>query len=230
MRILVNLGIDPSKLVLVRKSLSLGDDVSAKAMDLAPDMTIQNDGRTIDAIATTDDVDLDGEVVLPNGCSMDDYFFKNRKVFCEHEKHRDKAVGYMRRVDPIFRAGEQKGWRMQTFCYPNQLGNDVLMMAKNGGIGMSIGFFPLKRTKPTEEEVKKYGRGKSFAAVIPQWHWMETSFTALPANVACQSVGVVSDKSAGVIDNLLCKGLIAKSSARAVGFPVQEGKRLVVRL
>jgi hypothetical protein len=230
MRILVNLGIDPTKLVLVRKSLSLADDVEAKALDLATDMTVQGDGRTIDAIATTDDIDIEGEVILPNGCTMDDYFFKNRKVFCEHEKHKDMAVGYMRRADPFFRGGEQRGWRLQTYCYPNQLGNDVLMMAKNGGIGMSIGFFPIKRTKPTEEEIKKYGRGKSFSAVISQWHWMETSFTAIPANVACQSLGVVADKSASVIDNLLCKGLIARSSARAVGFPVQEGKRLVVRL
>lgn len=211
-------------------ALKLGADAVVGVRGTFGDsVKIQRDGRTVDVIANTDDVDLVNEVVVPRGAAADSYFFQNRQVFCDHETTVQMAVGNLRRWSAFPDSNLFKAWRVQVYVRDTPLGNDILSMVRDGGLGVSIGFIPTDYGVPDEGERKMYG--PTVESIVRAWQWLELSFTAFPCNVACRSMASnIDDSKAAVIDRLLTKGVIKRESAMAVGFPVKVGRIIKCRV
>lgn len=214
----------------IRENNALGDDVPVGLIGVDPQMTIQKDGRTVSLIANTIDVDDDNEVVVPSGA--DGWrFFKLGTFYVDHIKTTDYAVGHLRRRFPFPNNAKFDAWMLHAYVYKTALGDDILEMVREGGVGVSIGFFPVEAGKPTENEMTKYGPKCKW--VIRSWKWLETSFTALPCNSSCVTTGIVkgnAEAKMAVIDRLLTKGTIRRESAAAVGFPVKVRRKIVCRV
>ena len=134
---------------------------------------------------TTDDLDLEGERVLPGGVDVNSYLLKNRNVFVDHQYDIQCCVGKIRSM-----AQRGNGWvvRVAMLNQPeNPYVRAVMALAEAGSCPMSIGFELVEGGPPTAEELKKYP-GTEF--LIRKSRAIEASWTAMPANVACQSDGV----------------------------------------
>ena len=187
-----------------------------------------NGNRDIIVVANTDDIDLENEVVVPSGASMD-YFASNGKVFVDHDYSFGSAVGAVRKngIVAFPSLSDQRGWKVRVGMLSlkgNPVPDDILTIAKEVGIGVSIGFEATDYGPPTDEEEKRYtGKGGPPKSVVRSWKWIELSFTAMPCNVACQSQAVVVDDSrAASLEGLVTKGLIQRQSARAMGLPERK--------
>lgn len=156
------------------------------------EMRVDQPNRDVVALATTDDIDLEEEVVLPGGADIS-YFKKNKKVFVDHTYDTMSAIGVLRNLKRWSGPGGRDGWiaRVHVPDSPdNPLASHVLALAAAEGIGMSIGFEAMDFGRPTADEQKKYPGAKS---IVREWRWLELSFTAMPCNVACQSQSVIAD-------------------------------------
>lgn len=143
----------------------------------------------ITTIATTNHVDLDREVVLPEG-GVFDYLLSNRKVFADHQYGVEYCVGGLARWDKM-----PRGWKMtvgvlQNSTYPTAMA--VQQIAEQFGIGASIGFECLEGGKPDVNEKRLYP-GAEY--IVRKWNCLEVSLTCLPCNVDCQSLTGTIDKS-----------------------------------
>lgn len=165
--------------------------------------------RTLIGTATTDDVDCEEEVVLPDGANTA-YIEQNRQVFADHHWTVPHTVGTLRRLQR-----EGNGWSVRIELYRGMrspLADDVWAIASQGGIGLSIGFQALDYGEPTADEAKRWPRAKS---VVRKWRWLELSVTPFPCNVSCRASAVRVDESrAALIEDLRSKGLLTPHSAR----------------
>lgn len=201
--------LDPSTSIGVKGVI--GKDVS---------VTDSGQDRFLTLMATTDDIDADGEIVIPSGANTS-YFFNNRKIFVDHQLGTEHCVGVLHSANL-----KPNGWlvRLRMFSLPgNPLPDDILTIAREAGIGCSIGFIPTDVGPPTPEEQMKYGKGKPVAKVIRAWDWLELSITAAPCNVACQSLALSRNEGKiAALDELVTKGRIQARSAYALGLPVPK--------
>lgn len=146
------------------------------------------------AIATTDDVDLDDEVVLPSGCDWS-YLATNKKLFVDHEYEIEYCVGSLRSMSPFPSAKAMTGWQIRARLYtgmPYPAADAVRKIIEQDGIGISIGFLAIDYGPPTAEERVKYPRASS---IVRKAKLLEASFTCLPCNVACQTLAATVDTS-----------------------------------
>ncbi len=159
----------------------------------AKDVTVDRSGRNRDILvrANTAAIDCDDEVVVPEGAQLD-YIAKNRKVFLDHWYGYEDSIGGIRSGFPKLVDGV---WFVQFGVSRCEKGEKVLNDAEDFGVGVSIGFDALDAGPPTDEELERYGGGKSFSSIVRKWHWIELSVTAMPCNVECQSVPEVAPKS-----------------------------------
>lgn len=192
------------------------------------------DDRCLWLVANTDDIDCDGEVVDPAGADVEHYFGANKQIFADHNYLVNSAVGTARKIIPGPTNRSIQHWKCYVHVYDkpgNKLGDDILTMAREGGIGSSIAFKRIEGGRPNAAEVLKYSKnGVAPDIVTRKWGWMELSFTAFPCNVRCQSFeakSIAGDKCAGVIDDLLCKNRICRESAEAVGFRTRPVRKVV---
>lgn len=194
-----------------------------------------NGNRDILVIANTDDIDLDTEVVVPRGADTS-YFFKNGKIFADHWYDLDKCVGSLRKAIAVPNTQDHRAWKVRIRVASTPLGDDVLTMAREAGIGSSIGFEPTDFGSPTEEEEKAYGRdGVVPKSVVREWKWLELSLTCMPCNVACQGgVMSVDETRIAAMDDLVTKGRIKRESAAMFGLadaaPPPRGRVIVMGL
>lgn len=177
---------------------------------------LQVKGRTIEVIANTDDMDLDNEVVVPKGADTS-YFLQNRSVFVDHKYDLEFHVGTLRGLDRHPSTKDQTAWKARVGVLGKPgMPDDILTTAREVGIGVSIGFAPLNVREPTEAEAEKHGG--DLTSVVDSWKWLELSFTAMPCNVACQSMAMVEDDSKmGALEDLVVKGRISRASGYAFG-------------
>lgn len=192
---------------------------------IGKDVSVQETGqdRFITVVATTDDIDDAGEIVIPSGANTE-YFFRNRKISVDHSLYTDSCVGALHSANL-----KPNGWicRIRLFKLPgNPLPDDILTIAREAGIGVSIGFNPTDMGAPAPEELARYGKsGKPIRNVIRAWDWLELSIAAWPCNVSCQSLAVSSAGKEGTIkalDELVSKGRISLKSAVALGLPAPK--------
>jgi hypothetical protein len=213
-----------------RNLLSPSTPIGVKGI-FGKDVSVQESGsdRFLTVVATTDDMDADGEIVIPSGANTD-YFFRNRKIFVDHRLHSEYCVGVLHSANL-----KPNGWvcRIRMFSLPgNTLADDLLTIAKEAGIGVSIGFVPTDMGAPNPEERAKYGKAQDVSKVIRAWNWIELSIAAAPANVSCQSSSMsVNEGKYVLLDEMVSKGRISLKSAVALGMPVSKsslGSGLVV--
>ncbi len=192
----------------------------------------ESGNRDLIVVATTDDVDLDDEVVVPSGADTT-YFFGNKRIFVDHEYTVDKYVAVLRKAMAYPSVNDHRAWKVRMRVRPGPLGDDVLTIARESGIGSSIGFEPIRSGPPTDDEKAQYAKaGRSPRSVVRQWRWLELSLTAMPCNVMCQGgMASVDSTRAVALDEMVTKGLIRRETARAFGLPdaPKRGRIVVVR-
>lgn len=193
---------------------------------------VTKDDRTRDILVTanTGDIDLDNEVVVPAGANTA-YFERNKMIFADHLYDLDKVAGKMRQLQKYPSDTEHKSWRVRAHINDNPIGNTVrTIVEETGQIGVSIGFIAKDYGAPTDDERKAYkaADGSSPQSVVREWDWFELSFTALPCNVACQSMAVTQGKSVDMldaVDQLVTKGMIDRESASLLGMPITPKRK-----
>lgn len=173
------------------------DEDPARQVDNGPPVLFVVGGagsRMVRLIATTDDIDLVDEVVVPGGASLG-YFNANRAIFIDHDTSTPARVGVAKSIDPWPTGGrQQRGWVVEVTIDQTPLGDEVLAKCHAGGMGASIGFRAQDYGSPTYEESTRYTRrGKSPRSIVRTWEWVELSITPMPCNVACRAVAVGSD-------------------------------------
>lgn len=186
--------------------------------------------RDIVVIANTGDIDLDNEVVVPSGADTG-YFERNKMIFADHLYDLNQVAGRMRTLEKYPSADNHKAWRVRAHIADNPIGNTVrTIVEETGQIGVSIGFVADDYGPPTDDERKAYkaADGSTPQSVVRSWKWFELSFTALPCNVACQSMTVTEGKSLDMlnaVDELVTKGVIDRDSAARLGMPITAKRR-----
>lgn len=176
------------------KHPTLGEDAKlgfAAAFCKKADVADKPGGETLVwCVASTADVDLEGDVVIPEGGDMTTYFGKNKNIFLDHIYTSEAAVARCRKIE----LGPQ-GWVCQAALnkdMDNPYVRAAYSLAREGGLGMSIGFQELEGSAPTPEERKSHPGAEW---IVRKWKCLEISFTALPMNVSCRTLNVTTDAS-----------------------------------
>jgi hypothetical protein len=187
--------------------------------------------RDVVFIATTDDVDEHDEVVVPTGSVANSYFERVRSVMVDHHHETAYLVGKARMPlgkvrDPA--TGRQRGWKVTVSMLDNPLGNDLLRVVKEHGLGCSIGFEALNYRPASDDDKSMYGERVN--GVIDRWNWIELSLTAMPANASCRSLSGGDAKSLCDLERMCTKGLISPETAYALGMPRETKRRRIILL
>ena len=226
--------------ILKRHPRVLRDASNVGVIGVAPfDVgVLGKDPRVVTIIATTEDVDLQHEVVVASGGEWS-YFETNGNLFADHQTDFRSGAAVLRSNTAMMAVKNgvrrQVGWKVNACMRNNELGNDLLTMLAEGGVGASIGFVPIDGGSPTNEEAKLYGKsGEDVEYVHRDWKGLEVSFTLFPCNVPCRATlgdtkSVGTEDSLTAIEGLLRRDAIRKSSAAAVGFPVRTSPAVRVK-
>jgi|GEM_PF-1521386 len=162
---------------------------------------LATEGKTFTATITTNSIDRDGEVLLPEGMITAD-FDKSGTVFWNHNynmpigkslsltKSRDAWVSKaMLAARPDDHHGE---WFPDT----------VHSLMKQGIIkGVSVGFKPIEARKPSKKDIELFGDGVK--RVYNKWKLLEFSVAPLPAN----QDALISAVSKGLMTQVQCKSM-----------------------
>lgn len=172
----------------------------------------ENAGFEIEGIATTDDVDCDREVVLPD--ALDWYTMgKYKALYADHMYGSRHAVAVYRWAA---RTKTPNGWRIRARLLPDDYSEEIPRMrtlAEHGALGWSIGFMARERGAPTDAERRSYPGAES---IVRKAEVFEVSLTPMPCNLACMGVSVYADDSkAASVGDLVRKGLLPASFAQA---------------
>ncbi len=151
----------------------------------AESVEVKEDGsrRELIVVANTARIDEDGEVVVPEGGELG-YFGANRSVFIDHQYDDANFIGKVRTGYPKLENGR---WVVRFGVRRSPRGDQLLRDAEDFGVSVSIGFDALEAGPPTDDEVKKYGGGRSFRSIVRKWNWAELSVTWMPCNVDARS-------------------------------------------
>lgn len=156
---------------------------------------LDKDGGNYDivAVATTDGVDLDDEVVLPEGADLA-YLKTNRKLFADHCYDNENAVATLRSIAPIKTGDSIRGWKIRARLFQGEIHKAARLVESiiaQDGIGLSIGFVSMDDGRPNADEMKAYPKATS---IVRACKLLEVSFTCLPCNVSCQTMQGVRDE------------------------------------
>jgi len=230
-------GQDRVKLIKSNPLYNLGDDAKVGIVASTGWKSSVVGDREVVFVATTEDVDEHDEVVVASGSQDNSYFHKVRSVMLDHEHSFGYLVGKARHPKKQLdhTTGRHKGWVVRVDIVKTPLGDDVLSIAREHGIGCSIGFEALNY-RPAEQADKDL-YGKKANGIIDKWSWIELSITAMPANASCRSMndGVHSyqttndgvSKSLCDLDRMCVKGLIRPETAYMLGMP-RPKKRIIL--
>jgi len=197
-------------------------------------VTVKSGGPTtinVTAWATTDAVDMDREVVLPEGCDWVSYFGANGKtLFVDHCYGVSYRVGYARALPTLKRTPSGGlGWLLTGVIRTDTMNPNaqaVVDGAKDGRIGMSIGFEALEWGDPTPEERTKYRNAES---IVRKCKILEVSYTYMPCNVECQTQAVTVDEAKALeLATLKVKGVLPKTVSDRFVMPEQPKRKIVV--
>jgi len=185
--------------------------VFPKAMEVVPN---GNQPDEIVSFANTPGVDLDREVVVPEGGNVTDYFGKNRNLFVDHRYDTLSCVAKCRNLE--LKLG--RGWLCRGALIKNPenpMIQAVRALAVAGALGMSIGFEALDYGPPTAEEAKAY---KGARSIVRSWRLLEISYTPMPMNVECQTLEhSFDDTKAATARTVLHKAGVRSDVLKAMG-------------
>jgi hypothetical protein len=213
------LGVD--RVRRMQAKYGLGQHVGLLAFNIKADSLDEDNGnRDVTFVATTDDIDLDGEVVLPSGGDWSHYE-RNRANFVDHKYDVSHHVGTLRHIRPYPSQKSPRGWVNRSTLFKglrNPLADDLLTMIRQGGIGVSIGFESVDGSPPRATDPEPYQKARF---IHRRWRGIEVSYTAMPCNVSARTVDQVSvdDSKLAMLDELVTKNRITLASAVAFGMP-----------
>lgn len=191
------------------------------------EVDLKSDTRDIVVVATTGDIDLEKERVMPGGADQT-YFKANRQMFADHKYDIESGAGEARSIYAYPNDQDVKAWKIRCRIRNNPIGKAIQAIVEDTNqIGVSIGFVPTDYGSPTADEREKMGG--EFGSIVREWEWFETSFTLLPCNVACQSMAVTEGKSWDMVDSadrLLSADKIDREAAYALGMPITATRRM----
>lgn len=141
--------------------------------------TVDWDNRLVQGIISTENVDLDGEVVVQSG--IDTTYFLGadaesgvRTVYWDHDYSR--PIGTCRNLKLT-----RDGLYASTYISKTALGEEVLTLIDEGIVrGQSIGYRRLDSSDPDHAEVQKYGH--NCGRVTRKAMLLEFSMTPMPCN------------------------------------------------
>jgi phage head maturation protease len=191
-----------------------------KSIEFGPG-AVSAEERLVRGFISTTDVDMIGDVVLPQGMDDDTYFKSTRAVTLYHDA--SKPVGSNRNL-----SARSKGVYAVTYISKTALGEDTLTMIREGVLrGMSIEWDPrtLESSPPTKEERAMWPGCKR---VFRKWTLTRYSFVPNPMNQYALVDGIKSAPPEYIasmepiwsrMEELFTGGIIHRSSAVAAGFP-----------
>ena len=192
----------------------------------------ENGNNDMLAVITTDDIDLDDEVIVQDALDFS-YLTANSQLFVDHVYDTlTHTAGFLRGPLGAWPSTkDHRGWRARVKLYDNAAGEAIkLLVQQSGQIGLSIGFYPTDYGPLTDEEKERYTRnGKTPSSIIRSASVFEFSFTALPCNVSCQGQLVSSGgdgKQVAVLRDLVESGQIDRNVAKL--FEIESGKKIRV--
>lgn len=190
-----------------------------------------NGAHQLTLIVNTGDIDLQDEVVIPSGCTDMAYLMSNQKVFADHIYDIEHTIGALRSPPkPYPSKADHLAWKASIVLDTgNPIAKAVVRIVENlGGIGASIGFIPIDRGAPTEDELGVYAKaGQTLTSIVRTWKWFEFSLTCLPCNVTCQTQDVSGESAKMVegVERLVTMGSVDRAAAAALGVPGVTAKR-----
>ena len=173
---------------------------------LSFEMELTEGDRAFIAKISTDALDRDREVLLPQGMDASD-FEKNPVVFFNHE-HRSVPVG---KVVSLRRMADHWLAKVVLAARPaahvgEWLPDTLLSLIQQGVVrGMSVGFEPVEARAPSKKDKETFG--PEVTRVFSKWKLVELSIAPLPANQEALIVAV-------------SKKLITAAQAKSVGIDV----------
>lgn len=148
---------------------------------LNADMTVSDGSREMLVKITSSAMDLDGEVLIPDGMRYAN-FLKKPTVFAEHEYGVRDVVG---KVLALSRQGD--GWLAKVFMFPKPqdhagewLPDTILHLSRHGVMGVSVGFRIIEDRKPSKKDFEQFGAEVN--RVVNKWELLELSITPIPCN------------------------------------------------
>jgi hypothetical protein len=220
--ILDNAAID--RLAAYAKSIGAEGSALGIKSTVQPMQRVKDGATGVDyyGIANSTDIDLEDEVVVPDGANRA-YIQANGKMFADHKYGQSDVVGKIRAYIPVMSGGSQSAWKVRFHLASTDAGMTAAKIIDElGGIGLSVGFFAKDYGPPSPDEKAAYSKGgKGPSSVVRAWDWFELSTTCLPANKACQAPKVTYDeKHAAQVEELVTKGTISRVGAHALGLPI----------
>lgn len=227
--------IDESEIVIVSKSLTVLDSaknalrqrfglasgvevcLASCSMDVTTNLTPENkspiDPHWFKARITTDALDRDGEVMIPQGM-IGTEFEKNGTIFWNHNYDLPiaAALGKLVRGDREWVSEGRFAERPSDYVgefYPDYV---RALVSQRIVRGVSVGFIPIESRKPTEKDFEIYGRGVK--RVHSKWKMLEWSFAPIQSNVEAMVLDAIKKgylSPAGALD--LFDGLFSEDAA-----------------
>lgn len=200
--------------IRARHKLDAGADVRLFATSITISHPDEADPYKFTARITTDSLDRQDEVVIPQGGDLSE-FAKSGILSWNHDY--STPIGFPNKSAKISRSegAIELGctFMKRPDDYQGQFFPDYarafVTQARAAGImpGVSIGFLPLETRSPTKSDFARWG--KSLQAVHSKWKLLELAIAPVQANqdAVVTAVG---------------KGLIQRATAKAVGIDVPE--------
>lgn len=174
----------------------LGKDADVAIRTIGGAIDTSADGREFTCIANTAAVDLDNEVVIPEGADTS-YLKRFGSILFNHNS--SLPVGSIRTV-----TNSGGKWAVVAAFASTAFASDVRTLVKEGCIkGVSIGFCRTSAGTPTKEEIATYG---DCNYITREWTWLELSVTPIPCNpdaMILAAKAIKSGRIAPVWDEIL---------------------------
>lgn len=165
---------------IIRKRHSIGaDDPIGFAVSAVESLRMKewsdDQPPVFSGVATSAVVDLDDEVVVPDGLDWS-YALRFRAMYPSHQNYGTGPIAKLNNVQ----LKDGRWLFTAVFLKANPMARDFYAIAKElGTMGVSIGFKVLDAGRPTDSETKEYGPHKS---IIRSGAVLELSPTFMPAN------------------------------------------------
>ncbi len=158
-------------------------------------------GRRITARISTQDVDRDGDVLVPQGCDFT-RFQENPVVFFAHDYETlpiGKCIDISKNDDDIIATTE---FAERPKSHPDSatwMPDTLLDLFRQKILkGFSVGLDPIEMRPAKKADIQRFGKGVT--RVVSKWHLLEYSIAPIPTNdralAMAVSKGIVSAKAA----------------------------------